>query len=632
MAGEDIVLKARIEAEVDSASLERAKGQLRGLATGPGMGGGSGFRPAGLLPSGIVPPPMRLLPSGVNPPPMPMLPSGTPPQLLLGPGSTGGMGAAAETAAAGLNDLGTSTMDAAKQAAELGKRTRNFYSMMTGNPFQTMGELAKRITGSQGLIDRMDAASFELSGAQRAFGMARRGTEEYAIAEKRLVAATNEMTAATKAAGGTRGKALGVATFGVQNLLTSIGLFGTFQLITVAFQEAAAQVDRLINPVKYLREELNSVAEAAKAAGGGLARTEQLGITGDTPLARMLSNMVVVNSAATAVDELLAAIAAGAKDFSSVGLDSIKRLNEALGIRGYTQMGTAGETYLLRNLQFEANTGRQTTADGYNPYLGTEEDARRSDLVKAQVELIAKENAQKYAIIGYNDEYMAAFQRLTASGLDYAAALNAAAAETGRAIYAEIEAGGARATAEGLRARLVQEGMIAPTTGVEKAQLAVNEAQLRLSKEQERVSRANAASARQSRIESARRGVGQAGVAGAGDTVFDVAQRIIDAQAQLDEAKRNTAYQGQIASYTKAVKTATEALNGEKLLEYTKQSTEALAEILPSLSSEEQAKLKRTLQFDFTGNDKTTKALAELLKNLFDTVYGGGQKPGRDNY
>jgi hypothetical protein len=617
VAGENEKIQLQIEVTPDPAA--RSKGSRAGQEYKAGFEAGS----AGMATPGIA----RAASAGRTGTPaigavsgaagaMTTLPSG-----ILVPAS---YTAAAASVANDMDDLGVSIGEEAtahRFAASTtrnttminAQRARNYYSMMTGNPFQVMGELAKRITGAQGFITRIDNAIIAFDEANAAMRGLRRNSKQYADALAVRSAAEAELGAATRSAGSARGVGIGLATFGIQNLLTSVGLFGLFQLITVGAEALGQALDRAINPVKYLREEIGKVADAAESAGGGLARTQQLGLKGDTPLARMLDNMITINNAAKSVDGLLEAIAAGTKDLTSIGLDSIKRINTALGIRGYTQAGTAEETYLLRNAMFESNAQRQTSAGGYNPYLATEEDARRSGLVRQQVELIAKENAQKYAVIGYNDEYLATFQRLIASGMDYAAALNAAADETSRAIYAEIEASGARSRIGGIRSKLLERGMVVPETPVEKAQVAVTDAQKRLTAEQARVNRINEGNARASRISQARAAVGQAGVAGTGDTIFDVALRVLQAKGALSDAQQQTQYQGKIAQYTKEAAAATKALEDEKI----GAEIMGLREIIPTLSKDAQAALKKDLNITFTGTDKLSKLWATLVDELY---------------
>ena len=493
-----------------------------------------------------------------------------------------------------------------------------------GNPFIILSTISQTITGFAGLKRELFEASAALNQLEAASKTARKGSAKRQQIDDQIAVQQARAAKAQKGLSGVTGAVRAVADFGLNSLITgaflSVGFQATSAVIQAVIDDFSRGLGYLIDPTQRAREAFDKLASSIETVGGATGLGKLVGLTE--------SQVALIEAASRA------------KDIQPV-IDAMLSLGEAQGIALRTGLGPEG---------VQDEQSRKAYVDSIIKGAGLDTFVKFSRYGSETKDVAMA----RQGVTGMGPEALAAFDKRLAARIaessrisgtaatptlnDLEAALRSAAEAAYDASVNLDSIASAKATQAfenvftGLQSTLFSGGAVGPTGAVQTAQSALSSAQSRLSAEQDRVNRANSARQRQMQIDEARRGVGQAGVAGTGDTVFDVAQRIIDAQANLDKTQRSEQIQGNIAKYTKQVADATQALADEKNLAAFADAAPALVEALKAMTPEARAaEMKRLMSFEFVGNDKTTKALAELLKGLFDTVYGAGGRRGPNN-
>lgn len=521
------------------------------------------------------------------------------------------------------------------------------FGLMTGNPFQVVSELVQQYTGIQKIQDDLANSFARLQEAQTKFaGTSTDNAVAMESAQKDLKAAEDEYAGAQKRAGSKQTKVKQIADFALTNIATSGLLFASFAAISTAtnaiFEDLGKSIGYLLNPGKAAATTFRDLAASLSKVGGseGLSKLirlteaqmqlaaaaeasmtgqEAVGAYGQTVAGQFAAERFGYSPEQAAV----AGTAEGFKDLflKSAGIDTIAKF-------GFTLQDTAK---VLENLDAETRQRGQEAIDRAR-------EENKPALWLSVANLLAGNFGQ--AIGGFTG-----IQIKEMISLD---SVFKTVAESS-ALYASRQAASNQAmlnfenAANSAQQALFDLGLAAPmaksvvlfgqnfTTDVQGAQQALTDAQTRLTKEQERVNRASAARQKQTQIEEARRRVGQAGVATAGDTVFDVAQRIINAQAELDKAKRSEQIQGNIEKYTKETAVATKALARERgwsaLVESTPEMLKSIAKITDPKEQQKAREALRTLYLEFAGSDEIGRAAATIMGLISKYAIRNKSKP-----
>ena len=498
--------------------------------------------------------------------------------------------------------------------------TQNRLQNTVGNPFIILSTISQTLTGFTGLKRELAEASAALNLLETAAKTARKGSTKRQQIDDQIAVQQARAAKAQKGLTGATGMARAVADFGLNSLITgaflSVGFQATSAIIQGVIEDIGKGLDYMLNPAKNAVAAFSNLASALNNVGGAGGLDKLVRLTeAQLDLARSAEGAAAAEGAIAAYTATLRAQAAAGRTGMSVDEATLAEARKTAVEEA--KKGFGSDT--LFKFGFGIEQGLAAVSG-----MGPEAQKAFSDEMD-RARLTALFTGRALDAINPSAEMVAtAFEKAAGAAFDASVSLEDIRSAQAKQAFGSVFGN--------LQNTLFSGGAIGPTGAVQTAQSALSSAQSRLSAEQARVSNANSARQRQMQIAEARRGVGQAGVAGTGDTVFDVAQRIIDAQANLDKTKSSEQIQGNIAKYTKQVADATQALADEKSLAAFAEATPALVEALKSMSEQDRAaELKKLMSFEFTGNDKTTKALADLLKGLFDTVYGAGGRRGPNN-